>query len=113
MVVVDQIRHRKEAEIVADILAVVSCGARKTHVMYGTNLSYTLTSKYLNKLQECKLIQYDEETKKYLLTNTGRRYLEEYGEYKTIEEKMISHISLFEEKRGLLIQMLANSESRE
>jgi predicted transcriptional regulator len=111
--VVNQIRHRSEEEIVADILAVIFYGARKTRIMYGANLSYALTSKYLGKLQECRLIQYDEEAKKYLLTSVGRRYLEEYAEYKTIAEKLISHTSLFEEKRGLLIQMLANNGPKE
>ena len=108
---VDKVRHRKEEEIVADILAVIFSGARKMHIMYGANLSYALMSKYLNKLLECKLIQYDEETRKYLLTSMGRRYLEEYTEYKAIEESMISHTSLFEGKRGALIQMLVNKES--
>lgn len=109
----NQIRHRNEEQIVADILAVIFNGARKTRIMYGANLSYALTSKYLNKLQGCGLIQYDEEAKKYFLTSIGRRYLEEYAEYKTIEEKLISHTSLFEEKKGLLIQMLALEESKE
>ena len=110
---VNQIRHRSEEEIVADILAVIFYGARKTRIMYGANLSYALTTKYLSKLLECGLIQYDEEGRKYLLTNTGRRYLEEYAEYKAIEEKMLSHTALFEEKRGVLNQMLANSVQEE
>jgi len=110
---VNPIRHRSEEEIVADILAVIFNGARKTRIMYGANLSYALTIKYLGRLQECGLIQHDDEAKKYLLTSVGRHYLNQYAEYKTIEEKLISHTSLFEEKRGLLIQMLANNESRE
>jgi predicted transcriptional regulator len=111
--VVNQIGRRSEAEIVADILAVIFDGARKTRIMYGANLSYALTRRYLNKLLECKLIQYDEEAKKYLLTRTGRRYLDEYAVYKNIEENLISQTSLFEEKRGILMQMLVNSEPRE
>jgi len=109
----NKIRRRSEAEIVADMLAVIFNGARKTHIMYGANLSYDLTIKYLNKLLECKLIRYDEEVKKYLLTSTGRHYLDEYAEYKDIEEKLISNTSVFEGKRGLLMQMLLNSELRE
>lgn len=110
---VNQIRHRSGEEIVADILSVIFDGARKTRIMYGANLSYALTSKYLSKLIECGLIQHDEDAKKYVLTDIGRRYLEEYAEYKVIEEKLISHTSLFEEKRDALIQMLANDESKE
>jgi len=109
----NQIRHRSEEKIVADILSVVFNGARKTHIMYGANLSYALTTKYLNKLLECRLIQHEEKDRRYLLTSVGRRYLEEYAEYKTIEEELLSHTSLFEEKRGLLIQMLSNEDPKE
>lgn len=113
MAVVSQIRHRSEEEIVADILAVIFNGARKTRIMYGANLSYALTTKYLNKLQECGLIQHDDEARKYLLTRIGRQYLDKYAEYKTVEEELISHTSLFEEKKGRLIQMLVSDEPKE
>ena len=110
---VSQIRHRGEEEITADILSVILNGARKTRIMYGANLSFALTSKYLDRLQGCGLIRYDEEAKKYLLTSVGRRFLDEYAEYKVIEGKLISHTSLFEEKRGILIQMLTSGDPKE
>ena len=109
---VNQTHHRSEEQIVADILASILNGTRKTRIMYGANLSYALTTKYLRRLLDCGLIQYDDEQKHYLLTNTGRHYLEEYSEYKTIEGKLLAHTSRFEEKRGILIQMLSNSDLR-
>ena len=107
---VSQSHHRSEEEIVADILAVVNNGNRKTRIMYGANLSYALTTKYLKKLVGCNLIQYNNDERKYVLTTNGKRYLGEYSEYKNIEDKLIEHNSLFKEKRGLLIQMLSDEQ---
>lgn len=108
---VNQIHHRSEEEIVADILASISNGNRKTRIMYGANLSYALTIKYLRKLLDCKLIRYKNEQRRYLLTEMGRRYLEEYSEYKNIEGKLLVHTSLYQEKRDILIQMLSNEQA--
>jgi len=104
--VANHTHNRSEEEIVANILVVILDRARKTRIMYRTNLSSALTGKYLHKLQGCGLIQYDEEAKEYLLTNSGRRYLDLYAEYKVIKGKLVSHISLLEEKRDILTQML-------
>ena len=107
---VSQTRHRSEEEIVADILSIVLDGARKTRIMYGANLNYGLAVKYLNKLMDRGLIMHDKEGRMYTLTSMGRRFIEEYAEYKSIEEKLVSHASLLEGKRAVLIQMLEKDE---
>jgi len=109
---VDHMRHRSEEEIVANILIIAIDGARKTHIMYKANLSHFLTTKYLNALLEQSLIQYNQEAKKYQLTITGKRYLEEFSEYKDTKDVLTLHTSMIEEKRNLLIQMLNNELKR-
>ena len=104
----NRMRHRSEEEIVADILSVVLDGAKKTHIMYQANLNYHLTKKYLGRLMERGLIKHDRAERIYMLTSVGRRFLEEYAEYKGIEKKLNSQASLLEEKRDVLIQMLAD-----
>ncbi len=98
--------HRSEEQIVADMLATIVDGTKKTRIMYGANLSYALTSKYLRRLQDCGLVQHDDDYKCYRLTHAGKYYLSEYSKYKAIEEQVLAKISLFEEKRGLLKQMI-------
>ena len=99
-------RHRKEEQIVADMLATIFDGTKKTRIMYGANLSYALTVKYLKRLRDCGLVQHDDKYKSYRLTHAGKNYLKEYSKYKTIQEQALAQISLFEEKRGLLKHMI-------
>jgi predicted transcriptional regulator len=106
---VNQIHHRSEEEIVADILTSILDGSKKTRIMYGANLSYALTTKYLSKLLECSLIQYSDRDKKYMLTGAGRKYLERYLECKSIKDKLIATTTIYEEKLEFLIQMLDNN----
>ncbi len=104
---INSTHHRSEEQIVADILATIFDGTKKkTRIMYGANLSYALTIKYLNRLQDCGLIQHDQKYSCFYLTQTGKCYLEEYSKYKTIEEQIFSQNSLCEEKRVILNQMI-------
>ena len=103
---VAQTCHRSKEQIAADMLAAISDGTRKTRIMYGANLSYALTVKYLKRLQDCGLVQHDDEHKIYRLTPEGRYYLEEYSKYKRIEGQVLAQTSIFEEERVILNQML-------
>lgn len=92
-------RNRTRMEIVADILKVALPGTRKTHIMYGANLSFEQLEKYLKFLLKRGLL--DNETKKgeYKTTKTGMSYLREFKEYHRYQET-------FEEKKQLLEEIL-------
>ena len=103
---VSKTKHRCEEEIVADILAVVDKGNKKTRIMYAANLSYALTDKYLSKLLDCGLVTHDSRLGLFSLTKMGRRYLEDYQQYKNFERILHSNTDLFESKRSQLTNML-------
>ena len=67
--------HRSQAEIIANILQVAAEGAKKTHIMYGCNLSYRQTKKLLNHLLETGLLTIGTS---YHTTEKGLRLLEAY-----------------------------------
>ena len=103
---VSKMKHRSEEEIVADILSVVDKGNKKTRIMYAANLSYALTDKYLSKLLDCGLVTHDSQLALFSLTKMGRRYLEDYQQYKSCEKILHSNTDLFESKRSQLTSML-------
>ena len=99
-------KHRTQEEIIADILSIVSNQPKKTHIMYGANLSYSLLCKYLEKLMEARLICYQEAERVYVLTRRGRAYLEYYNEYKELEDALLANESAFHKKRDTLSALI-------
>ena len=74
--------YRSKFDIVADILRVVrDKGAKKTHIMYGANLSYTVLTRYLNAVLDACLIKFESGKRCYVLTDRGKMFLERYREY--------------------------------
>ena len=59
-------------DIIAHILAIAKEGERKTHIMYGANLSYTLLKKYLALLLETNLLQTRKNKGKVIYTTTEK-----------------------------------------
>ena len=98
--------NRSQEEIVADILSVVRNEPKKTHIMYGANLSYSILCKYLNMLITANLIHCREDVRIYELTELGDIYLHRYKEYKALEETLILNESRFNKKRDGLQSML-------
>lgn len=69
-----QRKKRSRYEIVHDILDQCQNGAKKTWVMYRANLSYDLTTNYLNDLVKRGLIENREGL--YYITDKGKQLLE-------------------------------------
>ena len=99
-------KHRSQEQIIADILSVVEKEPKKTHIMYGANLSYTLLCKYLDRLLGAGLVKYRRKDRVYELTNRGEHYLDRYGEYKTLEDALTQNESAFNEKKAALTEIL-------
>jgi predicted transcriptional regulator len=86
-------QYRNKLQIIADILAVVRNGARKTRIMYQANLSYRLLNEYLGYVMETDLIMLSSEDKvSYIVTPKGFEFLEKYNKYsqrsKQLEEQL-------------------------
>jgi predicted transcriptional regulator len=73
--------YRSRLDIIADILNVVSQNAKKTRIMYQANLSYKVLTKYLKRISEASLIDFEREKQCYVLTAKGRAFLGAYTEY--------------------------------
>ena len=99
-------KHRSQEDIIADILSVVDNKPKKTHIMFGANLSYQLLCKYLEKLIEASLISHVVEEEVYELTEKGKFYLKEYSEFKYLENLLEARISDFNEKKIALAKVL-------
>jgi predicted transcriptional regulator len=99
-------KHRSQEDIIADILTVVNNKPRKTHIMFGANLSYQLLCKYLDKLIDANLVRYIEEHEVYELTKKGTLYLDRYSEFKHLEHLLEARLSDFNEKKIALAKVL-------
>jgi predicted transcriptional regulator len=51
--------YRNRLDIIADILRVVSGNAKKTQIMYGSNLSYKVLQRYLAVVMKASLVSFD------------------------------------------------------
>jgi len=72
--------NRRAVDIVRDMLVAASVSARKTRIMYQTNLSYVQVKKYLHNLLVRGLLKHDGESC-YLITEKGLEFLKLYDDY--------------------------------
>jgi len=91
------VKYRSRTEIAATILETVRCGTTKTKIMYKAYLSYTQIKEYLKFLQDKGLMEYEEGTQIFRITEKGILFLRAYEEITTLvnkdakpEEKTIS-----------------------
>lgn len=74
--------HRTSLQILADILAAVKGGAKKTRIMYQANLSFRLLTRYLRYALETELVSPPcSGNDCYKITPKGYSFLEEYSKY--------------------------------
>lgn len=66
-------KKRSKLEIIQAILEACKVGSPKTRIMYGANLSYALTGRYIKMLMDLEIIR--QEGKLYLLTKKEKNYL--------------------------------------
>jgi predicted transcriptional regulator len=103
-------RYRSRLEIIADVLGVVSGGARKTQIMYQANLSYQLLTRYLRDVLDMGLVRMEDEST-YALTRKGADFLLEFKEYharRVVAEERFSEV---EDEKELLMKAFLNAEN--
>lgn len=104
-------RYRSKLQIIAEILEIVSNGARKTHIMYGANLSYKLLCKYLDEIVECGLVKINREDS-YIVASKGREFLERFAAYRRLREHVTNEMNSVDEERKLIERVYTNSKGR-
>ncbi|PVX23363.1 MAG: hypothetical protein CW691_10860 [Candidatus Bathyarchaeum sp.] len=75
---------RDRVEIMAEILCLCLDPKTKTHVMYGTNLSWKMLQHYLAHMQTRELLEMPDDSTKYVTTNRGREFLARWKELKAL-----------------------------
>ena len=70
-------KKRSKFEIIEEVLEVCKRGARKTRVVYCTDLNFTLAREYLARLKSCGLIE--ERGDLFYTTDQGKRFLHQLG----------------------------------
>ena len=98
-------KYRDKIEIVHDILAAVSDGARKTHIMYKANLSYKLLVSYLEEMIKADLVLSDDDGI-YTLTEDGEEFLSKAKLYFHLQERVRSETDKMNNEKKDLKQML-------
>ena len=77
-------KKRTRLEIIRDILLVVknqNGKAKPTHILYKSNLSYSMMEEYLAELLSKQFVEEKRmgKGKNYLITSKGLKFLEEYN----------------------------------
>jgi predicted transcriptional regulator len=100
--------YRSRLEIIRDLLHVAEGagdnGSKKTHIMYGANLSYKLLTKYLGEVLDAGLVCAEESC--YLLTEKGREFLHVYEGYEKRRRAIKDHIKSLNSGKQTLEEML-------
>ncbi len=75
---------RDRVEIMAEILGLCSEPRNKTHVMYGTNLSWKMLQHYLSELQSRGLLEVYDNSNRYVTSKRGLEFVEKWKELKEL-----------------------------
>ncbi|MEM0188851.1 MAG: winged helix-turn-helix domain-containing protein [Saccharolobus sp.] len=79
-------KKRNKLEIIQAILEACKSGSPKTRIMYGANLSYALTGRYIKMLMDLEIIK--QEGKLYMLTKKGEELLEDIRKFNDTRKQM-------------------------
>jgi predicted transcriptional regulator len=104
-------KYRDRLQIIADILSVVRDGAKKTHVMYQANLSFTLLKRYLTEVLEAGLVRCDDEEDGYRLTRRGRSFLDRFDEYSRRCERVEQELNHVNNDKTVLENFIGGDSS--
>ena len=100
-------KYRRRIEIVADILRIVTNGARKTRIMYQCNLSFKLLEQYLRDVLKAGLVSVENASSGYVITKKGRRFLERFESYVESSELLNHQSEQVDRARELLERMIS------
>ena len=99
-------KYRSRLQIAADMLYATGKGSKKTHIMYGANLSYELTNRYLTCLLESGLIEPRDD--EYVVTERGREFLKRFEEYSERRQELKEQVDDVNNKRETLLKRYLN-----
>ena len=74
------VQNRSKLKIIAEILSLCKHPERKTGIIYGANLSWEFSEKYLNQLLSLELLEVHHSPIKYVTTRKGLNFLKRWKE---------------------------------
>jgi predicted transcriptional regulator len=92
-------------DIIADILDAVRNDAKKTHIMFQANLSYSVLQRYLAEVINASLVTLHDEKQYYSLTDKGLEFLLAYKEYNQSTQGLEKRLSFVDSKRKRLTEL--------
>jgi predicted transcriptional regulator len=78
------VRHRTRYDIVAIILRASLNGAKRTKIMYSTQVSYDKLMELLSLTIKKGMLEYDEKERLYRTTAKGKAYLRNYDKIRLL-----------------------------
>jgi predicted transcriptional regulator len=69
--------RRNSFDVTVDILETARTGAKKTRIVYGSNLNFDIVKGYLKNLIDNGLLAFDERGR-YVTTRKGVKFVEDY-----------------------------------
>jgi len=99
-------KHRSRLQIIADILDTIKGkdGAKKTHIMYQANLSYSLLCRYLDEVQGAGLA-FTNAYSEYVITEKGRVFLAKFREYSERRRRVVEGFNSVQNDESTLESM--------
>lgn len=80
-------KKRNKFELLADLLESATGGAKKTTIMFRSNLSFHLLNKYMAFLMENGFLE--RKDSRYFPTKKGLAYLNRYSQYRLLKSDLI------------------------
>lgn len=106
-------RYRSRLQIIADVLNATVEGAKKTQVMYRANLSFKLLCRYLKEVTEADLVCFEGSLDCYTITRKGREFLDRFGEYSKLYNKIQEQLSEVNTEKMALKRMVYSKSANE
>jgi len=100
-------KYRSRLQILVDILSLANEGAKKTHIMYGANLSIKLLHKYLGEVLNSGLVCLRDDGL-YEITEKGLVFLDKCNRFLERNDRTRNHLDSVEDKRRELENLLSS-----
>jgi len=84
--------RRSQEELLATILRIAKDGAKKTHLVYQSNMNFKVITPFINHALTKGFMIYNEDVKLFNTTDTGIRFIEAYD---TLEAYMDNESTLW------------------
>jgi predicted transcriptional regulator len=97
-------KYREKIDIIADILQIVSRRTRKTQIMYQANLSHAILQKYVASMLQSALMSFQPESKSYLITDKGSKFIQTYKEYCKCNKAVEKQLSQMDDRKSYLME---------